>query len=166
MYKDKQRYLEYQKEWKLKNKEKRINYSKNWKKNNPEKVSIGGKKWYQNHLDERKQYRMANKERTKINQKKYGRNWKLKSKYGITLEQYNDLLKKQNGVCAICLSLETRTYKNKNIVVESLCVDHDHETGKIRGLLCHKCNSALGLFMESEESLEKAINYLKNGKSN
>jgi hypothetical protein len=162
MYKDKQKYLEYQMEWKLKNMERRNNLSKEWKKNNPEKVSISGKKWYQNNLEKRREYRLMNKDRINSNNKKFKRKWSLKHKYGITVTEYEELLKKQNGVCAICSSSETRTYKNKETVVESLCVDHDHKTNKIRGLLCQKCNSAIGLFMENSELLEKAIIYLKN----
>lgn len=74
------------------------------------------------------------------------------SRYGITGEQYNELINKQNGVCAIC-----KTEGNKR----SLSVDHDHRSGKIRGLLCHNCNLSLGLCHDSVETLQAAIEYLK-----
>lgn len=85
------------------------------------------------------------------------RNAHLINKYGITIHDYEVLLKKQNGVCAICGGL---AYK-KNGDVKTLHVDHDHTTGKVRGLLCSDCNTALGGFKDSQESLLKAIKYLK-----
>ena len=88
----------------------------------------------------------------------YARWMSIKSKYGLTKEQYEELLEKQGGVCAICRQPETRTTKAG--VVMLLHVDHCHNSGKIRGLLCHKCNSALGLFRESSEILSSAVNYL------
>lgn len=74
-------------------------------------------------------------------------------KYGITHEQYDELLKKQNGVCAICH--EAETMKNK-----VLAVDHDHATGIIRGLLCHRCNIGIGYFRERIELFKEAARYL------
>ena len=83
------------------------------------------------------------------------RNSSLKSRYGITLEEYKILLKEQKSKCAICGSEETRRKGTEN-----LAVDHDHETGKIRGLLCHKCNRGIGFLQDSTEVLKKAIIYL------
>jgi len=82
------------------------------------------------------------------------RNW-LKFKYGITPEYYEEMLNKQKGLCLICNSIMSE----KNI-----CIDHDHQTGKIRELLCRSCNVALGHFREDEEILKSAINYLKHHK--
>ena len=82
------------------------------------------------------------------------KSWRTKG-INFTIEQYNDLLEKQNGVCAIC-----GVEKNKNN--SSLCVDHDHKTGKIRGLLCHLCNTAIGKFNDDILLLEKAIKYIKD----
>jgi len=82
------------------------------------------------------------------------KSWKTKG-INFTVEQYQELLKKQNGVCAIC-----GAEKNKNNT--SLCVDHDHKTGKIRGLLCHLCNTAIGKFNDDILMLEKAIEYIKD----
>lgn len=75
-------------------------------------------------------------------------------KWGITLNQYNSLLNSQNFSCAICNKHESESYKK-------LAVDHDHETGKIRGILCENCNMALGNFKDSIENLQNAINYLQ-----
>jgi hypothetical protein len=80
----------------------------------------------------------------------------LKRIFNITLEEYNALSIKQNHKCAICKEEEIY-YRNK-----VLCVDHDHTTGKIRGLLCNRCNRSIGLLKDSIEILENAIKYLKN----
>lgn len=76
---------------------------------------------------------------------------RLKRKYGITPEDYETLLQQQSGVCAICLEVGTR----------KLSVDHCHRTGKIRALLCQKCNSAIGLLNEDTDLMRKAITYLE-----
>lgn len=72
--------------------------------------------------------------------------------YDISIEQYEMLFKSQHDVCAIC----SMPSKNNG----KLFVDHDHETNKIRGLLCDKCNFILGLSGESASILQEAINYL------
>lgn len=84
----------------------------------------------------------------------------LKKTYGITLDEFNQMLKKQKGKCAICGGTETR---DKHKV---MAVDHDHKTGKIRQLLCFKCNSALGNFNDDSKLLKKALKYLKKHESN
>lgn len=77
---------------------------------------------------------------------------RLWRKFKITPEEYDELLKKQNGVCAICSGRDEK---------KELAVDHDHTTGKIRGLLCSNCNPGIGFMKDSIELLEKAIAYLK-----
>jgi hypothetical protein len=83
----------------------------------------------------------------------YARNYWLKDQYDITTEQYNALLESQNGVCALC-SRPERTDRR-------LSVDHCHETGKVRGLLCLRCNSALGTLGDNEAGLLRALEYLR-----
>ena len=78
-------------------------------------------------------------------------------RYGITLEDYNTLLEQQNGVCAICKNPETLTVKGK---IVNLSVDHCHDTGVVRGLLCRSCNVGLGNFRDDVNLLETAISYL------
>ena len=85
------------------------------------------------------------------------RNSKLKSTYGITAEDYEIMLAKQNGVCAICKAECSRRRSSK-----FFCVDHCHKTLKIRGLLCNRCNTALGLFEDDINRMEIAINYIKD----
>jgi hypothetical protein len=78
--------------------------------------------------------------------------------YGISIEQYDAMLDEQGGVCAICGMPETRT--GRNGIVLPLAVDHDHETGIVRGLLCSTCNTGIGGLMHDVELLQLAIAYL------
>jgi len=77
---------------------------------------------------------------------------------GTDENKYNELLLKQNYVCAICLKAETRKHQNGKIA--RLSIDHCHKTGKIRGLLCGKCNFAIGQFNDNPYLCERATNYL------
>lgn len=88
------------------------------------------------------------------------RDYNLKKMYGIDLKEYDKMFKDQKGACKICkrhLSEVTNSNKRK----KTLAVDHCHETNVVRGLLCDSCNRALGMFQDSTEVLESAINYLK-----
>jgi hypothetical protein len=85
----------------------------------------------------------------------------LQRNYGITLEWYRNTLKAQNGVCAICSKPESVKIKGKLIAMP---VDHNHNTGKARGLLCTQCNRGLGLFRDNQEILKNAILYLIKNK--
>jgi hypothetical protein len=77
----------------------------------------------------------------------------LKGTYGMTLEEYTDLLARQGLGCAICGAPE-------NADGRSLHVDHDHKTGRVRGILCADCNFGLGKFKDDPELLQAAIDYL------
>lgn len=70
----------------------------------------------------------------------------------MTVEVYESLLSEQKGVCAICSRAE---------VGKKLCVDHNHKTGKVRGLLCALCNQSIGMLQEDVNVLQKAIEYLR-----
>ena len=83
------------------------------------------------------------------------RKYWLQSQYGMSVEEYNNRLKEQNHKCGICFADEVDVFK------QTLYVDHCHTTNKIRGLLCHACNTALGLFKDNEQVLEQAKIYLK-----
>jgi hypothetical protein len=84
----------------------------------------------------------------------------FKRTYGITICQYQEMLLKQEGKCAICKTEWTRI-NPKSKKAEQLSVDHCHKTGKIRGLLCGKCNIGMGYFQDDIERLENCIIYLK-----
>lgn len=105
---------------------------------------------------QRKRYR-ANPEAHK--------NWNIKNKYGITREQYDEILSGQDGRCPIC--------KTDDPGGKGWCVDHDHSCcaggsscGKcVRGILCNRCNMGLGYFQDSVDVLSSAIRYLIGGKN-
>lgn len=73
----------------------------------------------------------------------------------LSLTEYQELVDSQNGVCAIC------KMKDKHM---ALHIDHDHNTNEIRGLLCKRCNSGIGMFRESLNIIKEAVNYLENNK--
>ena len=85
----------------------------------------------------------------------------LKRDFGITSEQYDEMLQTQNGLCAICLKPETAIH-NFTKQIKNLAVDHDHVTGKVRGLLCQRCNHAIGLVDENPQTLRNATKYLED----
>ena len=84
--------------------------------------------------------------------------WHLKTIYKISMDEYNKILEKQNGLCAICSRPETSIVRGK---IPLLSVDHDHNTGKIRGLLCAFCNHGIGRFRDDIDLMKKAIKYLE-----
>lgn len=94
-----------------------------------------------------KSYYESNKHRNKDNN--------LKRLYKITESEYNQMFTKQGGLCSICSRPE-------NHMGRALSVDHDHKTGKVRGLLCNSCNRGLGLFLDEPERLRKAASYLES----
>lgn len=97
------------------------------------------------------------KERAHVAEKKWReknkaqkRDYKLRYKFGIDLEDYNQMLEQQRYRCALC----------QVIVTGTLHVDHNHKTGAVRGLLCRDCNTGLGMFRDNIETLQQAIEYL------
>jgi hypothetical protein len=108
------------------------------------------KEYYDNHKEQiteyQKKWRSDNKERVR----RYKANQHLKSTYGITLDDYDQMFEDQDNGCAICGGLNTDGRR--------LHVDHNHETGEVRGLLCYSCNINLGWF---ENNLEDVISYLE-----
>jgi hypothetical protein len=90
---------------------------------------------------------------TKNNISKYQRKvYNLKTMYGLELEDYNKILKNQNNKCLIC---------NSYLLNIKYCVDHNHKTKEIRGILCSSCNQGLGQFKDNIENLLNAAKYLK-----
>lgn len=104
-----------------------------------------------------KSWRKRNPEKSKF----LIRNATLKLKYGIGITEYEIILKNQKGRCAIC-GADNPKISGKGS--KSLHIDHDHKTGKIRGLLCQPCNTSLGRFNDDPVLVLKAYNYLiRNG---
>jgi hypothetical protein len=93
-------------------------------------------------------YRQSNKYKKKLRKRKWA-----EQNINITYEQYEEMLDEQNGSCAIC-------GKKENQFNKGMCVDHCHETGQIRGLLCTECNLGIGYLKDDKELLMKAVDYL------
>jgi len=100
-----------------------------------------------------------NKKRNKRKPSLYNHHLK---QYGLTLEQYEGMLEFQEHKCKICREEESAV--DKTGTIRRLAIDHDHDTGQIRGLLCSKCNIALGGFRDNVESPKRAILYLEGSK--
>lgn len=98
-----------------------------------------------------------NPERAKANRRRFT----LERFYGLTVDEYNELLRRQRGGCAICGMDNTNASGTRRQF--ELSVDHCHDTGRVRGLLCNRCNRALGLFGDDPAILRKAIAYLLRG---
>ena len=102
-----------------------------------------------------KQYRCRDcNKRYREGRKEIIRDYQLKHRFGISLDEYKEMLKNQNNSCKICNSV-CKTGR-------SLAVDHNHKTGNIRGLLCAYCNRGIGLLHDDINLLEEAVKYLKN----
>lgn len=127
------RLKELQQTWYEKNKEKVIQKSLEWNNVNKEAIQLK----YQERVE--KGFRQRH--------------------YGLTKVEIQELLEKANYKCQICKKSETAKTKNGNI--KALSIDHCHSTNKVRGVLCDRCNRALGLFLDSLESLTSAVKYLK-----
>lgn len=144
------------KELSIKNRDKRNKKAKEWRENNKEYVQKYSKNYEQTHKKERnKQKRKRRKENYE-----YYKDKDLRRTHNISLKVYKKILDEQNNVCAICKLPESiiNTVSGKKL---DLAVDHNHKTGKIRGLLCGKCNKALGVFNDDASYLLKVIDYLK-----
>jgi len=112
-----------------------------------EKKNIASRKWKQLHSTEKKLS---------------DQRWRLKHHYGLTSTEYAALLNKQHGVCAICKTSKWGLTNHR--LLSSPQVDHDHDTGKVRGLLCLKCNRALGFFNDDIDFVRRALGYLNRHK--
>jgi hypothetical protein len=77
----------------------------------------------------------------------------IKRKFGITCKEYDAMYERQGGKCATCGLHQSKQKKRMN-------VDHDHKTGRVRGLLCHNCNVVLGLVNDNPKTMQKMLHYL------
>jgi hypothetical protein len=136
---NKEKIKEKRKQYYLEHKKERLIYQNNW---------------YDANKKSRKEYKEKYYEEKKETLKKQFKRYDLKRKFGITQEEYNQMHDDQNGCCKIC-GRHRRNFTN------ALAVDHNHVTGKVRGLLCKNCNQGLGYFKDNVELLIKAIEYLK-----
>lgn len=140
----------YHKAWYIKNKNRLLAKTKKYTIEHYTEVKRYKDQWYRDNLMDRK-----NKSRNRYYKLKDTtiRDKVLYKLYGITQQDYSLLLNSQNGVCAICKKLPS--------ILRRLDVDHNHETRKVRGLLCSPCNQGIGLFKEDISLLQRAEIYLK-----
>lgn len=101
--------------------------------------------------DQQRESKARNKERVLARNRegRYGRRWELVTKYGLTMEEYEQMCRERDHRCDICGKSS-----------KSPCVDHDHDTGLVRGLLCRKCNRGLGLLGDNAAALARVVSYL------
>jgi hypothetical protein len=137
-------YKRKKREWYLKNKEKVTQQSQAWKAANPERFEELQVEWRKN-----------NPHRIKVYTQRSKRKIRLKN-YGLTSEQFEQMVQDQNNLCAIC---EQPCSSGK-----LLAIDHNHKTGKVRGLLCTRCNVRLGMIENVQAmrfKLRPFLRYLK-----
>jgi hypothetical protein len=161
--------------WKNSHLEQDREYKRKSRKLHPEPSRKSANKYYWDHRDEIREarrkhreehieqyrerdnkYRKDHPEETRESRRKYreahpGLN-RIRQ-YGMTLGEHEQRLIEQNGVCAIC---------GGNRSKQVLCIDHDHQTNNVRGLLCRKCNTMLGMAEDNTEWLRKAADYLES----
>jgi hypothetical protein len=151
--------------WYLKNSDKVREKSRKWAADNHDQKVKTQRKYIAQTIEQRRAYMrerykakrvelIAKNRIRRLEKPQVERDWYLRTEYGITLTQYETLLEKQGGGCAICGRKE-----------KCLCVDHDHATGRVRGLLCGSCNNGLGRFKDDPKRLRRAANYLESEES-
>jgi hypothetical protein len=145
---------EREKQYRDNHKKEKSEYSKQYREKNKKEIAERKRLEYINNKEQHqkysKEYNNSHKESTKIRSRIH-----TIKRHGVTPEQYGEMFNKQEGKCAIC-------GKHQDKLKSSLHVDHNHETNKIRGLLCYKCNSVLGYADDDIQILLQAIEYLKN----
>lgn len=156
------------KRYREKNKVRVAEKSRQYAAANSQHIADYQKQWRESHANERKAYAAAyyknnpgrypktTSEQNARNYEKKEREKHLVRKFGIDSKGYQDLLTAQNGKCAICGTDRAGGKSKKG----RFHVDHCHATGRVRGLLCARCNLGLGSFLDSVTVLEKAIDYL------
>jgi hypothetical protein len=135
----------------FKDPEKNRECKRRYKKNHPEKTNAHAKKGYWKHRDEIRRKARIVESTSEYKQAAHAR--RIRREFGLTVEEYETKLTAQNGVCAICRRLCST---NRN-----LSVDHDHQSQRVRGLLCVKCNTMIGLADDLAERLIIAAQYLE-----
>lgn len=133
----------WEREWRVKNRERSRayfrEYARMWRRKNPASAKASEDRWRERNPD-----KIAAKSRRRA----------LKVRYSWTVAQYEAMLAAQKGLCAICRS-DSSGSRGKR-----LFVDHDHATNKTRSLLCHRCNSMLGMALDDPARLRAAADYL------
>ena len=144
--------------WRESHPEAKREYDRKYRKKHQEERQAKHRAWAVAHPDLMREYQHNYRERNLEQRRESERKWrrahpesKLKRKYGMTLDEYEQLFEAQGGVCAICSE-----HRGKY----PLTVDHNHITGAIRALVCSKCNTLLGMADDRPDILRKAADYL------
>jgi hypothetical protein len=124
---------------------------------NPGKHSQAVRRWQRKNPEKVKEIKLRHRKNNPEAVKRSYRKVRLKLKFGITLERFDQMLRSQGFACAICGN-------GKSGGRGLWHVDHCHQTKRIRGLLCHNCNTALGLFKENPVIIRSAMTYLKKAR--
>lgn len=132
----------------LKHKDRLKKYTSEYRKANPEKVRIVQAEYHKNNLEKIRAYRRRKWVHFRSNE--------LLKRYGITESRKQEMVEAQKGLCAVCDSAFSGSADTH--------VDHDHNTRKVRDILCGRCNRALGLVKEDTRTLERLIVYIKKGR--
>lgn len=155
----------------MRDRAKQREYQRRWRRENPDRVREHGRRTRAKHPDRvracKRKWEAENRERHLARRREWARKDRLRNphrerdanlaRYGITTKEYLARLDAQYGLCAICDRPETRLMRGK---VKWMAVDHDHATGRVRGLICHDCNSVLALCHDNAETLRRAAEYL------
>lgn len=167
---------EYYRKYREANREKARETSRKWRESNPGKQRENNLKYYAANVDELRErsrkYGKDNREKVrdtvrkwrKMNpdkQRERSRAHNLKRNFGISSEYYDKMFSEREGLCDICSSPETIVDKRSG-KVRRLHVDHDHDTEIVRGLLCSRCNTGVGLLGDSIPRLIAAVDYLEH----
>jgi hypothetical protein len=135
------------------NRERELARLKKWAEANPEKRREYQRKWYEDNLDSHREYNREYRLRTRDRDRPKKKAGELRRQYGLTMEEYKQMLHEQGGGCAICGAVPPED--------KWLHVDHCHESGAVRGLLCSPCNTSLGGFRDRADLLRKAATYIE-----
>ena len=135
-----------------------LTISQRYYRKHKEKLRAKAKEKYA--IDPSKSLAASAKWRNKPDSKDKDRNKHYKRKFGITIEQYTEMFEAQEGLCAMCNQPETVNTKSKSTPMW-LAVDHDHKTGKVRGLLCFRCNTMLEHFDKDISKIKAVLAYIK-----
>ena len=135
--------------------EKQKEYNRKYRIRHKERINAKTREWYKSNKQKSREYAKRYKGKYKAHASRYyfhiTKNYHLKKKYGITLEQYNNMSASQNEVCYLC----GRTNGDR-----SLAVDHNHKTGKVRKLLCAHCNYLVGTVENRQSEIDRIKEYL------
>ena len=119
-------------------------------------ISDSHKKWYAKNLKEKRKQNLSwyhnNPDRVRDNHLRY--------KFNITLDDYDRMYREQDGKCALCKKPESAK-DGRSGKIRRLAVDHCHETDRVRGLLCYRCNHLIGCLGDTVESVQRVISYME-----